>query len=463
MSMKTTMKLRDVLDSNPDQVLKLNQELRENGLLVKVIEAKEGQLKIADETAECFLEFNHSVSHLQQRMKVGGKYHLTNPVIQNGSMILMKKGSYPFETLKKFPELDKIACYEGKLNLDHLEKNYKNGEFVQQALPLKLCRIKSREWTKNGKCYTNVVFGDKDGFLEMTFWGGIPQRLEKTLRKGLVYYLTNFTYKVYYGKEGKKFMRGNFIKGTTEFVEITDETLVKQFEKLPTSAETITGEICGFNNYYEYKVCPTCDKTIPKYYNNLEECSTLLCPNCLHRFEIDEVTTKYSTNMVFKDEKTGDVFEMKAWGKTLTRWMNAEMLQSAQFPTTTDFLSYVEDRQPRVTITMKLNRNNDTKYDDSGEMYVLLSIQLADDEEEDNSKKCKKTKKSSRALKTAAKAAATKAAAAAAAATKAAATANDMDEGDMEEGGDEEVDEGDTPSDTTDDGDMELASDEDTD
>ena len=73
-------------------------EMKSATVVVKVLEVwGKKSITIADNTAQCSLEFGSQVNHYRSLLKAGRLYELYNATKKNEWTLLLKEGSYPFE------------------------------------------------------------------------------------------------------------------------------------------------------------------------------------------------------------------------------------------------------------------------------------------------------------------------------------------------------------------------------
>ena len=288
-------------------------EMKSATVVVKVLEVwGKKSITIADNTAQCSLEFGSQVNHYRSLLKAGRLYELYNATKKNEWTLLLKEGSYPFELDPQEVE-GQEKDFEGLKVVDKILtlKELMGGNFADKEIIQ--VPFHGRVEVNNGQVETISEIGNvrkvtlvgKDAEINLNFWKN--HALANMLEEGSVYRFCLVKLGISKGSPkfgGKKFYRLTYLHEQTKMSKVVDEAVLREFSNIPWCNKRFPGVIMKFTNFRERQACHLCGVWVLAEDNMCqnETCNTVAVEGRL--------ILKYYATLVVQDKDAGEITEL---------------------------------------------------------------------------------------------------------------------------------------------------------
>ena len=272
----------------------------------------ESRFKVTDGDTSTFIEFDPNVTkrHIQS-MEQGCSFSFFKLKVMSADTLIFTKGSYKKDASTTNIENNVVVDLCGLVGVD-------KKQLIQKTLFVKVWEIGSMQGPYNkGAMLQKIKVGDCQFTVGMSFWNEAVN-ISNQLKVGSVIKIKNFRMDSFIKKSANEPMdlafNGRTPRTMLEVVGLNEaplalRNLTSNILKIETS-----GVVDDVVDIYKYKSCPgkldtNCGKAIKD--------DVVFCPKCKGKITPETLIEDFICTVVIFDD-SGDIFEMKAFRKTLT-------------------------------------------------------------------------------------------------------------------------------------------------
>ena len=280
-----------------------------------ISKVSESRFTVTDGDAQIYVEFDPKVPkrHIQN-LEEGCSFTFFKLQVMSADTLVFTKGSYKKEAVSVNVQNTAVVDLSGLIGVA-------NKQLVQKALYVKVWEIGVEQGPyKNGAVLQKIKVGDKQFTVAMSFWNEAV-KISNNLKVGSVIRIKNFRMDSFSKKCADEPMDLSFNGRTPRTVVevVSSKEVPPALRSLSSNILKIetTGVVDDVLDIYQYKSCPgrldtKCGKSIKE--------DVVFCPKCKGKITPEILNEDFICTVVIFDD-SGDIFEMKAFKKTLTAFV----------------------------------------------------------------------------------------------------------------------------------------------